>query len=197
VPCGGTDGRGQSFCEALDRAAPGAGSSQQFVRPLAPDQQLCGCVEMALSGLFTALLLPVVALAGAITVGTCCGFPCGSRDFPPVVCATCYHRRLNIVHAIGADESEPETRCYTVFCCPCSECQQWRELRNSGVWPGLLCCDASAEDRDAMRDAAVRDRYGVDDGATRGVHALRPEEPCPAVAVLNNLPFPEVAWGVV
>ena len=45
-------------------------------------------------------------------------------------------------------------------CCPCSELQQWRELRNSGVWPGLACGYAGPEDTAAMAPGAVRRRYG-------------------------------------
>ena len=77
-----------------------------------------------------------------------------------MVCYTCYHRRRRYVRAIDAPESHTYTRWATVCCLPCSETQQWRELRNSGVWPGLMVCEPSAQDRAAMSPTAVAARFG-------------------------------------
>jgi hypothetical protein len=87
-----------------------------------------------------------------------------------------------------------QTRCYTVFCCPCSELQQFRELRNSGIWPGLMCCSASEADRRAMVPSAVRERYSV--GGAYGVRAKPGAGPLAEQTARRfaEFPAPRIGW---
>ena len=192
IPCGMSNGRGQSFCEALDRAAPNDKASQIFVRQFDRDGTHCAFGGMAASALFTFMAVPFIVTGAVFSVLCCCGEPC---DGPPLVCVSCYTRRRDIVQAIGAEESPSATRWITVCCWPCSECQQWRELRNSGVWPGLLCCTASEQDRALMSAAAVSARYGLDGAG--GLHAVSPDRECAALGSLSDRPYPAVAWAVM
>jgi hypothetical protein len=106
-----------------------------------------------------------LTLFGVLTV---CGFPCNDDCFPPIPCCSCYYRRRRLVQVLGADESPACTRAKATFCCYCSEVQVRREIKASGVWPGLLCCEASEEDREYMKPSEVRQRYLVD-----GAYAVR------------------------
>jgi hypothetical protein len=96
------------------------------------------------------------------------GIPCNDDCFPPLPCFSCYYRRRRLVQVLGADESPACTRAKATFCCYCSEVQVRREIKASGVWPGLLCCEASKEDREYMKPSKVRQRYSVD-----GAYAVR------------------------
>jgi hypothetical protein len=125
---------------------------------------------------------------------TLCGFPCNSDVLPPLILSLCYERRRNFVKALGADETPMQTRCYTVFCCPCSELQQFRELRNSGIWPGLMCCTAGDDDKAIMEPSAVRERYSV--GGAYGVRAKPGAGPLAqrTASLIDQFPGPCVGW---
>lgn len=146
----------------------------------------------------TGLMLPyavgflVFAIVGSIV--TCCGMPCG-EGFPLFVCYTCYYRRRALVNALGLYEDHERSRCIVLALCPCSELQLWRELRNSGVWPGLMCCSPSDADVAAMAPDAVRARYAVN-----GVYAVQAAQRRPSqhtqdvLKLVEDLPPPLVAY---
>ena len=96
------------------------------------------------------------------------------------------------MYALDVPESATQTRLITLFCCPCSEVQQWRELRNSGIWPGLMCCTASAADKAAMEPSAVRQRYGVGIEAKPSGGAVARQ----AAAYAEKLRGPNVGWSM-
>ena len=130
------------------------------------DVLLTGCV-VPLVMLIGSPLLVIYGLAIlTFDIFSLCGLPCpegrvGNCAALPATCLCCYtHRRL-MVRRLNLTESAAQSRCIVLWCCLCSELQVWRELRNNGVWPGLLGCDASAEDRAAISEAAVRARFGV------------------------------------
>ena len=95
-----------------------------------------------------------------------------------MICCGCYNRRRLLVRAVGASETRFETRCISIFCWPCSEVQQWREVMHSGVWPGLTLCTASDSDLAAMAPSAVRARYMDADG----VYGVRAKADAPPAA---------------
>ena len=181
-PCCCHNGYGYGFSDILDRTIPQhpqLASHQTKGEPeygtLVPftkwDEYQCSknCITIAWMP-FAALPLmghiTLIALMwGFASAVTLCGFPCNSDAFAPMLCEDCYFRRRRMVKALDADEGPCATRCAVVFCCPCSEVQLWRELRNSGVWPGLACCTASEADRAIMAPSAVRARYAGADGA--------------------------------
>jgi hypothetical protein len=113
-----------------------------------------------------AMVILALALLGSIV--TLFGFPCNSDSLPPILCSSCYKHRRQLIKVLDADETPFQSRVKATFCCYCSEVQVWRELKASGVWPGLLCCTASEEDREYMSPSAVRQRYSVD-----GAYAVR------------------------
>jgi hypothetical protein len=114
-----------------------------------------------------------------------------------VLCCICYTRRRQFVKALDAAESPLLTKCIVLGCCPCSETQQFRELVNSGIWPGLMCCTASAADRAAMEPSAVRQRYSV--GNTYGVRA-KPGSRVGSMAIgstpAHRLAGPVIGWSM-
>jgi hypothetical protein len=125
------------------------------------------------------VVLPHLIVMGALffvgSLVTLFGFPCNSDAFPPLLCYCCYAHRRELVRRLGSDETNCETRAKSVFCCLCSEVQVWRELKASGVWPGLLCCTASDKDRAYMSQAAVRERYSIDGPYSYAVKAVSAE----------------------
>eukprot|EP00672_Neobodo_designis_P023524 CAMPEP_0174830702 /NCGR_PEP_ID=MMETSP1114-20130205/2669_1 /TAXON_ID=312471 /ORGANISM="Neobodo designis, Strain CCAP 1951/1" /LENGTH=481 /DNA_ID=CAMNT_0016064505 /DNA_START=70 /DNA_END=1515 /DNA_ORIENTATION=+ len=173
-----------SFFDALNRAAPRKTSGPlkaiesrppfAYTRSAHPDYTPCAACAVP-ADLMTGCVCPILVApalavcAAGLTVLTLGGFPCAREDFGPIVCWTCFERRRRFVSVLNAAETPTQTRAITMFCCPCSEIQQYRELVHSGVWPGLLCCQASTADRAAMAPAAVRARYGVD-----GFYGVRP-----------------------
>jgi hypothetical protein len=168
------NGYGKAFCCALEASAP-KDIDDHGLQALtsATAHHECQCSLAFASTLHFVVLVGHGAMFLGLTIAasiiTMCGFPCNSDKFPPLLCWFCHKRRRRIVHAVGSDESSCETRCITLFCFPCSELQQWNEVVNSGVWPGLLCCGASATARSRMEPSAVRARYSV--GGEYGVRA--------------------------
>jgi Cys-rich protein (TIGR01571 family) len=139
------------------------------VRFQGPDTVTCTGECVAGYVIASPLLIFAETIIFVVSVVTACGFPCDSESVPPMSFKESYENRRALVGALGVDESAMRTRCTTVFCLPCSECQMFREQRNSGVWPGLLCCTASDRDRAIMAPSAVRARYTVD-----GYYGVRP-----------------------
>jgi len=180
------DGYGAAFCCALQNAVPQMSESKHdddpnkrlyelYTRGISPDHTQCSwsmassARDLVLGLMLTAHLTAFATLATVATVLTLAGFPCNSDSFGPIICWPCFDRRRKFARALNAGESSCKSRAITVFCCPCSEVQQYRELAHSGVWAGLMCCKASAKDKAAMAPEAVRERYGVD-----GMYGVRP-----------------------
>eukprot|EP00672_Neobodo_designis_P026025 CAMPEP_0174850128 /NCGR_PEP_ID=MMETSP1114-20130205/19057_1 /TAXON_ID=312471 /ORGANISM="Neobodo designis, Strain CCAP 1951/1" /LENGTH=501 /DNA_ID=CAMNT_0016084563 /DNA_START=47 /DNA_END=1552 /DNA_ORIENTATION=+ len=172
--CASKPGAGSSFFDNLMHSAPRdpKACGMQAVTGAHP-RDSCLCTPAMLLNSYVlvfaghASVFFSFGLVGAIL--TMCGFPCNSDKLPPILCWPCYTRRRRYVKALGAPESACQTRAITVFCCPCSEVQQWRETVNSGVWPGLMCCAASEADKAVMAPSVVRERYSV--GGEYGVTA--------------------------
>jgi hypothetical protein len=91
---------------------------------------------------------------------------CAASLAATMPCPRCFASRVTVGAAPWWKPSAPPSptppRAKVVFCCPCSELQLWREVRASGVWPGLPCCRASQADLAYMTPNAVRQRYEVD-----------------------------------
>jgi hypothetical protein len=133
-----------------------------FVYSAPLDEVQCQC-WLICGVMFDWALCPIVQSVLAVaSIVTLFGFPCNSDSLPPFLCWPCYDHRRKLVAILGAAETPFQSRVKATFCCYCSEVQVWRELKASGVWPGLLCCTASAEDREYMSASAVRQRYSVD-----------------------------------
>lgn len=121
-----------------------------------------GCMVIFVPFALHATLFFALAFVGSIV--TICGYPCASDSLAPLVCLPCFKKRRALVKKLGVDEGDCATRSAVLFCCACSELQVWRETRNSGVWPGLLCCAPGEDDRHAMQLGTVRQRYMHSDG---------------------------------
>jgi hypothetical protein len=184
----------RGFCNALNATVHYGG-----LTPADHDAVQCsfGCVVGHV------LLAPIVAMLSfhasiiaLISALTCCGLPCDSDELPPL-CEPCFSRRRQLVDNIGADESSRMSRCITVCCLPCSECQQFREVRNNGAWPGMLCCTASDEDKAIMEPAAVRARFTLG-----GYYGVRPKDGAgphahgAASLLSQDLPGPKMGWSM-
>jgi hypothetical protein len=136
-----------------------------------------------------------LGLVGSIV--TLCGFPCNSDSLPPILCSPCYGHRRTLVQVLDADETPFQSRVKATFCCYCSEVQVWRELKASGVWPGLLCCTASEEDREYMSASAVRQRFSVDGAYAVRATSAEGERLLPAVRErLFDTPAPNLCYGM-
>jgi len=193
------DEGGRGFCDALTASGPPPVSNQVAVAVIGPDEVQCNgacAFNAAVTGVCVApLIVAGMAVLGALSVVTMLGIPC-EEEFPVLLCCCCYARRRRFVKTLDIDESHVYTKLATFFCCPCSEVQQWRELRNSGVWAGLVCCTASDEDKAAMTPSAVRERYGV--GGEYGVRA-QPGAGHLArrtAALIDTFPGPKIAWSM-
>jgi hypothetical protein len=146
------------------------------------------------------LLLPHAALGVAVgLVGsfvTLFGFPCNSDSLPPLLCFLCYKHRRQLIKVLDADETPFQSRVKATFCFYCSEVQVWRELKASGVWPGLLCCTASEEDREYMSSSAVRQRYSVDGAYAVRATSAEGERLLPAALKRLSGPSPKLCYGM-
>jgi hypothetical protein len=195
VPCTPGFGFAAGLAESIPAHSSDATTSsapRTHVPSFAPDRTQCRPAVLAAP--LCLLRETPAAVLGCLVFGcgsllTLCGFPCGSDAVPPLLCISCYRRRRAMVEALGATESNAATRAKVVFCCPCSELQLWREVRSSGVWPGLPCCAASQADRDYMAPSAVRQRYSVD--GHYGVNATTAEG-VGFLTVLNQRPVSDV-----
>jgi len=194
--CPDTHGRG--FCNAVTASGPAGVPNQATVAAIGHDEWQCSCPCVCSCG-FSIFFLPhlIVGMTflGLGSVLTLCGIPCG-EDFPLLLCCCCYARRRRFVNALDIDETHVYSRLATFFCCPCSEVQQYRELRNSGVWAGLCCCTASDEDKAAMTPSAVRERYSVD-----GAYGVQAKSGAGHVAkrtasLIDTLPGPKIGWSM-
>jgi len=176
------DGYGAAFFSALHVVAPSLSESkhdddpkkrshQLYAHGISPDHTQCSCSMLSSVFLFIGLMhaTALAALGTAATILTLAGFPCNSDKFGPILCWPCFTRRRKFARALNTGESSCQSRAITVFCCPCSEIQQYRELVHSGVWAGLMCCKASAKDKAMMAPEAVRERYSV-----HGMYGVRP-----------------------
>lgn len=186
---------GYSFRETLGRSLRAA-NGVIVPSPSMTKTQCVACSPVSACGWAFLGLLCWWGMLLASSV-TCCGFPCASKKLPPLFCFWCYEHRRAMVDALGADESDRASRCIVIWCFPCSEVQVWRELHYSGVWPGLACCEADADDRARMAPEAVWQRYGLTAGGKPvGVHAVdgRDREDAErVVSMLPRLPAPVVA----
>ena len=120
---------------------------------------LCNVLMLPGSLHATAFGLLVTAVSLVASIVTICGLPC--EGVPIFMCYPCYSHRRDLVLKRGIDEHHAVSKLTVLFCFPCSECQVWRELYDSGVWPGLCCSTANAEEVAWMEPEAVRRRYGM------------------------------------
>jgi hypothetical protein len=153
------------------------------------------CNFVLIMGSAHAAIFFALGLVGSIV--TLCGFPCNSDSLPPLLCFPCYGHRRTLVTLLNADETPFQSRVKATFCCYCSEVQVWRELKASGVWPGLLCCTASEEDREYMSASAVRQRYSVDGAYAVRATSAEGERLLPAVRErLFSTAAPNLCYGM-
>lgn len=151
--------------ELMPALAAGAAPAAQWATQSAKRRPNFSCGVCGIVAYLPLLPLLVVGYASVVALSllTLCGVPCSDEtdECAPLALYPCYFQRRAMVRLQRIPETVTATKLTVICCCPCSELQLWRELRNSGVWPGLMCQGPSDADSAAMRSGVVRARYAV------------------------------------